>query len=52
MAGAAALEDRIDRAVSAHTQFLQDGRARNLLGAVRNIPKSDRTALIKFLESL
>ena len=52
--------------VSGHTQFLHDGRARNLLEAilwhggeaqaardgVAGLPKSDREALIAFLESL
>lgn len=52
--------------VSGHTNFLHDGRARNLLEAilwhggeaeaakenVRITPKADREALIKFLESL
>ncbi len=52
--------------VSGHTRFLHDGRARNLLeailwhggeaeGAKNNVielPKSDRDALITFLESL
>ncbi len=52
--------------VSGHTQFLHDGRARNLLeailwhggeaqaarNAVVSMPKADRDALIRFLESL
>lgn len=52
--------------VNAHTYFLHDGRARNLQEAIlwhggegeasknlfRNMPKDDRQALIKFLESL
>ncbi len=52
--------------VSGHTQFLHDGRARSLLEAVLwhggeaadqrdaviNMSKADRTALIRFLESL
>lgn len=52
--------------VSGHTYFLHDGRARNLLEAilwhggeaeaakhkVTQMPKSDRSALIEFLESL
>ncbi len=52
--------------VSGHTQFLHDGRARNLLEAILwhggeaqaardtvvSMPKSDRDALIRFLESL
>ncbi|WP_207652092.1 di-heme oxidoreductase family protein [Actibacterium lipolyticum] len=52
--------------VSGHTQFLHDGRARSLLEAilwhggeaqpardtVTQMPKDDRAALIKFLESL
>ena len=52
--------------VSGHTQFLHDGRARNLLEAVLwhggeaqaardavvTMPKADRDALIRFLESL
>lgn len=52
--------------VSGHTNFLHDGRARNLLeailwhggegqasrDAVVDMPKSDRAALIRFLESL
>jgi len=52
--------------VSGHTQFLHDGRARNLLeailwhggeaqaarDAVVSMPKADRDALIRFLESL
>ncbi|MEM7241335.1 MAG: di-heme oxidoredictase family protein [Pseudomonadota bacterium] len=52
--------------VSGHTQFLHDGRARNLLEAILwhggeaeeqrdkviTMPKSDRDALIEFLESL
>nr|WP_328803255.1 di-heme oxidoredictase family protein [Ruegeria haliotis] len=52
--------------VSGHTQFLHDGRARNLLEAVLwhggeaqaardtvvSMPKADRDALIRFLESL
>nr|WP_226935289.1 di-heme oxidoredictase family protein [Pseudogemmobacter faecipullorum] len=52
--------------VSGHTQFLHDGRARNLLEAVLwhggeaapardgviTLPASDRNALIRFLESL
>jgi CxxC motif-containing protein (DUF1111 family) len=54
------------QAVSGHTFFLHDGRARNLLEAilwhggeatasreaVRLMPAADRAALIKFLESL
>jgi len=56
----------LTKQVSGHTRFLHDGRARNLLeailwhggeaeGAKNNIidlPKSDRDALIAFLESL
>ncbi|MEM1006667.1 MAG: di-heme oxidoredictase family protein [Pseudomonadota bacterium] len=52
--------------VSGHTQFLHDGRARNLLEAILwhggeaqaardtvvSMPKADRNALIRFLESL
>ena len=52
--------------VSGHTYFLHDGRARNLLEAVLwhggeaqaardrvvSMPKADRNALIRFLESL
>ena len=52
--------------VSGHTKFLHDGRARSLLEAILwhdgearkskikvvNMPKSDRDALLKFLESL
>lgn len=52
--------------VSGHTEFLHDGRARNLLEAILwhggeaqdardkvvSMPKSDRDALIRFLESL
>ncbi|WP_171363856.1 di-heme oxidoreductase family protein [Ruegeria atlantica] len=52
--------------VSGHTQFLHDGRARNLLEAILwhggeaqtardevvSMPKTDRDALIRFLESL
>lgn len=52
--------------VSGHTQFLHDGRARNLLEAILwhggeaaaqkqkvvEMPKEDRAALIRFLESL
>jgi CxxC motif-containing protein (DUF1111 family) len=52
--------------VNGHTFFLHDGRARNLLEAilwhggeakaaqeaVRQLPRSDRQALIAFLESL
>ncbi|PZR00820.1 MAG: thiol oxidoreductase [Cereibacter sphaeroides] len=56
----------LTKAVSGHTQFLHDGRARNLLeailwhggeaqparDAVVQMPKPDRDALITFLESL
>ncbi|MEL6335914.1 MAG: di-heme oxidoredictase family protein, partial [Pseudomonadota bacterium] len=56
----------LTEAVSGHTQFLHDGRARNLLEAilwhggeaqaardrVAEMPKADRDALIRFLESL
>ncbi|MEO1775502.1 MAG: di-heme oxidoredictase family protein [Pseudomonadota bacterium] len=56
----------LTQAVSGHTQFLHDGRARNLLEAilwhggeaqaardrVAEMPKADRDALIRFLESL
>jgi len=52
--------------VSGHTRFLHDGRARNLLEAIlwhggeaelakvrfMSMPKQDRDALIRFLESL
>lgn len=52
--------------VNGHTNFLHDGRARNLMEAimwhggeaesakqyVKNLPKSDRDALIQFLKSL
>ena len=52
--------------VSGHTKFLHDGRARSLLEAILwhdgearkskikvvNMPKPDRDALLKFLESL
>lgn len=56
----------LTRRVSGHTQFLHDGRARNLLEAILwhggeaqaardtvvSLPKADRDALIRFLESL
>lgn len=56
----------LTKQVSGHTYFLHDGRARSLLEAVMwhggeaefakdqvvNMPKSDRDALIQFLESL
>lgn len=56
----------LTRVVNGHTNFLHDGRARNLLEAimwhggeaeasknyVKNLSKSDRDALVKFLESL
>lgn len=56
----------LTRQVSGHSSFLHDGRARNLLEAVlwhggeaeaakhevTQMPKADRDALIRFLESL
>ena len=56
----------LTEAVSGHTEFLHDGRARNLTEAIlwhggeaqksrdafANMPKSERDALIAFLESL
>jgi CxxC motif-containing protein (DUF1111 family) len=56
----------LTKAVSDHTLFLHDGRARDLTEAIlwhggeaeaakeafRTMPKSDREALIRFLESL
>ncbi|MCF6231918.1 MAG: c-type cytochrome [Rhodobacteraceae bacterium] len=56
----------LTKAVSGHTRFLHDGRARNLLEAIlwhggeaelakvrfMSMPKQDRDALIRFLESL
>jgi len=56
----------LTQTVSGHTSFMHDGRARNLLEAilwhggeaelsreiVQEMPKDDRDALIKFLESL
>jgi len=56
----------LTKQVSGHTYFLHDGRARTLMEAilwhggeaalaqqtVTEMPKSDRDALVKFLESL
>ncbi|MEM7424345.1 MAG: di-heme oxidoredictase family protein, partial [Pseudomonadota bacterium] len=56
----------LTRHVSGHTYFLHDGRARNLIEAILwhggeaqaardrvvEMPKADRDALIRFLESL
>ena len=56
----------LQKTVNGHTYFLHDGRARNYTEAIMwhggeaeaskkkfaNMPKADRTALIKFLQSL
>lgn len=66
MANGAALGIGLTETVSGHTSFLHDGRARSLLEAILwhggeaetakdrviEMPKQDRAALIRFLESL
>ena len=56
----------LTRTVSGHNNLLHDGRARDVIEAImwhggdadksresfRNMPKADRAALVKFLESL
>ena len=66
MAHAAAVGHRAAATVNGHSDLLHDGRARNVTEAIlwhggqaeksreafRTMPKADREALVKFVESL